>query len=68
MASKAITDKEIKNEPTREPNPDNMHHRQTHYQLNYCRELKDGFLYETYEVTLENVENKIVYYEETVGC
>jgi hypothetical protein len=40
----------------------------TLYQPSYDGELNEGFNYGTYEVTVKKVENKIVYYKETVEC
>jgi hypothetical protein len=47
-------------------NPSYLHRKNTHYQLSYNCELKEGFFYSTYKVTLKKVENKTVYYKETV--
>jgi hypothetical protein len=39
-----------------------------HYQVNYCGEHKDTYFCEIYETSVKVVENKIVYYKETVEC
>jgi hypothetical protein len=39
-----------------------------HYQLSYHIQLKGDVFYDTYEVTMKKMENKIVYYKETVEC
>jgi hypothetical protein len=42
--------------------------RQKRYQLNYCEEQKTAYFYDTYEPTAKKVQNKILYYKETVEC
>jgi hypothetical protein len=67
MASTTVTDMVIKL-PTWEPNPGHLHHRHTLYQLRYDGELKKGSFYWTYKTAVKKVENKIVYYKETMEC
>jgi hypothetical protein len=69
MASTDIIDLVIKKkESTWESNPGQPHHRLAHYQLSYDGDLNELFFYEAYEVTAKKVENKIMYYKETVEC
>jgi hypothetical protein len=51
-----------------ELNLGHLHRRQACYQPSYHIQCKDASSYETYEVTGMKVENKIVYYKETVEC
>jgi hypothetical protein len=65
MASITIAGMVIKKkQPTWEPNPG----QHTRYQLSYNSELKKESFYLTYKVTAKKVENKIVYYKETLEC
>jgi hypothetical protein len=36
--------------------------------MNYCGKHKNTYLYETYEATVKELENRTMYYEEAVEC